>query len=173
MEISGGIFQTDIAPVTLAELFRGDLVADFLVGRAGEDAFIEQVMFVAVRAAGNNFARGGAVDAGKIEELAFGSGVEIEKRVLASGPAVADAFGGGASFVGSFVSGFAELSASVLDGGFCPLGGFGDFFAGSFVAGALVGSLELQPAAARMRAQVSQKARVVKLRNGGMERSSE
>src|ERR1700730_11756552 len=95
-------------------------------------------MFVAVRAAGNNFARCGAVDAGKIEELAFGSGVEIEKRVLASGPAVTDAFGGGASFIGSFVSGFAELSARILDCGFCPLGGFGDFFTGSFVAGALV-----------------------------------
>jgi hypothetical protein len=41
--------------------------------------------------------------------------------------------------VGGFVSGFAEFSAGVFDGGLGALGGFGDFVAGSLVAGALIG----------------------------------
>jgi hypothetical protein len=115
------------------------LVADFLVGLAGDDVFVEEVVFVSIGAARDNFAGGGSIDAGKIEELAFGSGVEIEKRVLAIFPTVANAFGGGASLVGSCVSGLAELSASVFDGGLGALGGFGDFVACAFVASALVG----------------------------------
>jgi hypothetical protein len=73
-----------------AELLRGDLIADFLVGLAGEDVFVEEVVFVVIGAAGNNSAGGGAIDSGKIEELAFGGGVEIEKRGLAICPAIAD-----------------------------------------------------------------------------------
>ena len=132
-------FRPIFRAVTLAELLCSDLIADSLVGLAGDDVFVEEVVFVSIGAARDNFAGGGSIDAGKIEELAFGSGVEIEKRVLAVLPTVANAFGGGARLVGSFVSGFAELSASVFDSGLGALGGFGDFVACSFVAGALVG----------------------------------
>jgi hypothetical protein len=88
-------------------LFRGDPVANLLVSGAGENVFIEQVVFIAVRSASNDSARGGAIDARKIQKLTFGSGVEIDERVLAIAPAIADAFGGGASFVGGLVGGFA------------------------------------------------------------------
>jgi hypothetical protein len=132
-------FRLVFAQSLFAELLRSDLVADFLVGLAGDDVFVEEVVFVSIGAARDNFAGGGSIDAGKIEELAFGSGVEIEKRVLAIFPTVANAFGGGASLVGSCVSGLAELSAGVFDGGLGALGGFGDFVACAFVASALVG----------------------------------
>jgi hypothetical protein len=96
-------------------------------------------VFVAVRAAGYDFARGGAIDAGKIEKLGFGRGVQIDKRVLAFVPAVTDALGGGASLVGGVVGGFTDFSAGVLDCRLGALGGAGDFVAGSFVARALIG----------------------------------
>ena len=109
-----------------------------MVGGARENALVEQVVFVAVRTAGNNSARCGAVDARKFEDLILGSGVEIEKRVLAVGPTIADALGGGAGFVGGLVRSFTDFSTGVLDGGFGAFGSFGDFVARFFVPRALV-----------------------------------
>ena len=76
------------------KLFCGDPVSNSLVSGTREDAFLEQVVFVAIGAVGNNFAGRGAIDSRKIQELAFGGGVEIDQRMLAVGPTVMDPFGG-------------------------------------------------------------------------------
>jgi hypothetical protein len=123
----------------LTPLLGGHLIANVLIGCARENAPIDQIMFVAIRATFNNLAGGRAIDAWKIQELALGSGVEVDERVLAIVPAFADTFRGGASLVGRIVGSFAEFSSGVLDLRLGALGGLGNFVAGFFVACALVG----------------------------------
>ena len=125
------------------ELFCSDAVSNSLVSGAGEDAFLEQVVFGAIGAVGNDFAGRGAIDSRKIQKLAFGSGVEVDQRMLAVSPTVMDPFGGRARLVGGLVSGFADLSARVFQGGLGAFSGFGDFFTSSFVPRALIGIIRI------------------------------
>jgi hypothetical protein len=48
-------------------LLRGDLVANSLVFGAGEDVLVEQVVFVAIRAAGDDSTGGWTRDAGQVQ----------------------------------------------------------------------------------------------------------
>jgi hypothetical protein len=58
-----------------ARLFYGDLVADFVVGGLRENVPADQFMFVLVRAAGDDFVRVAAGDAGKHEQVVLTGGI--------------------------------------------------------------------------------------------------
>ena len=100
-------------------------------------------MFVGVGTVVDDFAGLRFADAGKIEQLSFGCGIHIDKRMLAVVPGVADTLRGSISRVHGFVGDFVELVACFFDGRFGALGGFRDLVAGFLVAGPLVVGVEV------------------------------
>src|SRR5277367_4233982 len=118
-------------------LFRRYAVADVLVLILGQHAFADQVVFVAVRAIGDDFARVARRYSGKCYQIAFAGGIHVHDGVAAAIPAFLHAFGCGLGVFRRGLGHFADFPARFLQRRLGVFRGLGYLFTRLLVAGFL------------------------------------